>query len=329
MNEPAVPEVPPRDAAHVPVLLAETLAALAVRDGGRYLDGTFGAGGYTRAILAAADCRVVAIDRDPDALARGDALKARYGARLTLVEGRFGALDEVAHEAGFEALDGVALDIGVSSSQIDEPSRGFSFRFDGPLDMRMEKSGTSAADIVNSWGETELADTIFQLGEERHSRRVARAIVAARKEKRIERTSELARIVRTAVPRSKDGIDPATRTFQALRIATNDELGELARGLAAADRVLAPGGRLAVVSFHSLEDRAVKRFLKARSGEADRGSRHLPARDAGAAPSFKLVTRKGIRPGAAEADANPRARSATLRVAERTSAPAWSAEEAA
>jgi len=329
MTQPVAPDNPSSDAAHVPVLLAETLAALAVRDGGRYLDGTFGAGGYTRAILDAADCRVVAIDRDPEALARGETLKKKFGARLTLVEGRFGNLDAAAREAGFEALDGVALDLGVSSPQIDEPSRGFSFRFDGPLDMRMEKSGTSAADIVNSWGEGELADAIFQLGEERHSRRVARAIVAARKEKRIERTGELARIVRSAVPRSKDGIDPATRTFQALRIATNDELGELARGLAAAERALAPGGRLAVVSFHSLEDRAVKRFLKARAGEADRGSRHLPARAAGAAPSFRLVSRKGIRPGAAEADANPRARSATLRVAERTAAPAWAAEDAA
>jgi 16S rRNA (cytosine1402-N4)-methyltransferase len=328
MSGNAAPGSDSQAGVHVPVLLAETLDALAVRDGGRYLDGTFGAGGYTAAILAAADCRVVAVDRDPDALARGAGLAARYGARLALVEGRFGTLDAAARRAGFEALDGVALDLGVSSPQIDDPARGFSFRSDGPLDMRMEKSGASAADIVNSWEERELADTIFQLGEERHSRRVARAIVAARKAKRIERTGELAAIVRGAVPRSKDGIDPATRTFQALRIATNDELGELSRGLAAAERILAPGGRLAVVSFHSLEDRAVKRFLKARAGEADRGSRHLPARAAQRDPSFRLVSRKGIRPGAAEQAANPRARSATLRVAERTAAPAW-AEEAA
>ncbi|MBL8808430.1 MAG: 16S rRNA (cytosine(1402)-N(4))-methyltransferase RsmH [Rhodospirillales bacterium] len=325
MREPAAPQPASSDTAHVPVLLDETIAALAVRDGGRYLDGTFGAGGYTRAILDAADCKVVALDRDPDAIARGGALKQKYGARLTLVEGRFGELDRAAREAGFSELDGVALDLGVSSPQIDTPERGFSFRFDGPLDMRMERQGASAADIVNTWGEKELADAIFALGEERHSRRVARAIVAARAEKRIERTGELARIVRTAVPRSKDGIDPATRTFQALRIATNDELGELARALNAAERILAPGGRLAVVSFHSLEDRAVKRFLKSRAGEVDRGSRHMPQRGPTAAPTFRLVQRKGVRPSAAEADANPRARSATLRVAERTAAPAGEA----
>ncbi|MBI1245905.1 MAG: 16S rRNA (cytosine(1402)-N(4))-methyltransferase RsmH [Alphaproteobacteria bacterium] len=329
MREPAAPQLPSGDKAHVPVLLAETIAALAVREDGRYLDGTFGAGGYTRAILDAADCKVVALDRDPDAIARGQAMKKRYGDRLALVEGRFGELDRVAREAGFAPLDGVALDLGVSSPQIDTPERGFSFRFDGPLDMRMERQGASAADIVNTWGEKELADAIFDLGEERHSRRVARAILAARAQKKIERTAELAQIVRSAVPRSKDGIDPATRTFQALRIATNDELGELSRALSAAERALAPGGRLAVVSFHSLEDRTVKRFLKSRAGDVDRGSRHMPARAAAAAPSFRLVQRKGIRPSAAEADANPRARSATLRVAERTAAPAWAAGEAA
>ena len=308
--------------AHVPVMLAEVLAALAPKDGAVYLDGTFGAGGYTRAILDAAACDVVAIDRDPDAIARGAALKARHGARLTLIEGRFGDMDRLSPA---RALDGIALDLGVSSPQIDDPARGFSFRGDGPLDMRMGRDGLSAADIVNDWPEAELADAIFALGEERHSRRVARGIVAARAEKRIERTGELARIVRACVPRSKDGIDPATRTFQALRMAANDELGELARGLAAAERLLKPGGRLAVVSFHSLEDRAVKDFLKRRSGGEDRGSRHLPAKAAPQAPSFALIGRKGAKAGEAEIARNPRARSATLRVAERTAAPAWGA----
>lgn len=305
---------------HVPVMLAEVLAALAPKDGAVYLDGTFGAGGYTRAILEAAKCDVIAIDRDPDAIARGAALRSEFGARLSLVQGRFGEMDRHA-----PAVDGVALDLGVSSPQIDDPARGFSFRADGPLDMRMAKDGLSAADIVNDWPEAELADAIYRLGEERHSRRVARAIVAARREKRIERTAELAGIVRACVPRSKDGIDPATRTFQALRMAANDELAEIARGLAAAERLLKPGGKLAVVSFHSLEDRAVKEFLKKRSGAEDRGSRHLPARAAPNAPSFALANRKGTKPGEAEIARNPRARSATLRVAERTAAPAWSA----
>jgi 16S rRNA (cytosine1402-N4)-methyltransferase len=307
---------------HVPVLLAEVLAALAPKHDGVYLDGTFGAGGYSRAILGAAKCEVIALDRDPEAIARGRALKAQYGERLALIEGRFGEMDKL---APVDAVDGVALDIGVSSPQIDDPARGFSFRADGPLDMRMGKDGLSAADIVNDWPETDLAGAIYRLGEERHSRRVARAIVAARREKRIERTSELAAIVRACVPRSKDGIDPATRTFQALRMAANDELGELSRGLAAAERLLKPGGRLAVVSFHSLEDRAVKEFLKKRSGGEDRGSRYLPAKAAPRAPSFALLNRKGTKPDAAEIARNPRARSATLRVAERTAAPAWSA----
>jgi 16S rRNA (cytosine1402-N4)-methyltransferase len=317
------------DFAHVPVLCAEATAALLPRDNAIYVDGTFGAGGYTKTLLDAAACRVVAIDRDPAAIARAASLRHAFGARLTMIEGRFGELDRLAREAGFDAVDGVALDLGVSSPQIDDPQRGFSFRFDGPLDMRMAATGPTAADIVNGWDEKDLADTIYGLGEERHSRRVARAIVAARQTSPINRTFELARIVRSAVPRSKDGIDPATRTFQALRIATNDELGELAQGLVAAERILAPGGRLAVVSFHSLEDRAVKRFLKQRSGENDRGSRHLPSAKTAAAASFRLVSRKGIRPSAAEIARNPRARSATLRVAERTQAPAWTGEVAA
>jgi 16S rRNA (cytosine1402-N4)-methyltransferase len=308
--------------AHIPVMLAEVLAALAPKDGGRYLDGTFGAGGYTRAILEAANCVVVAIDRDPDAIARGAPLRAKFGARLTLVEAPFGSLETATNARDF---DGLALDLGVSSPQLDDPARGFSFRADGPLDMRMAKSGLSAADIVNEWPEGDLADLLYELGEERFSRRIAKAIVARRAEKRIERTLELAEIVRACVPRSKDGIDPAKRSFQALRLAANDELGELARGLEAAERVLAPGGRLAVVTFHSLEDRAVKNFLKRRAGSDDQGSRHLPAKARAQAPSFALVARKGQRASEAEIARNPRARSATLRVAERTQAPAWSA----
>ncbi len=314
--------------AHVPVLCVEAVEALCPRGDAVYVDGTFGGGGYTKALLEAAACTVVAIDRDPAAIARSAPLAARFGSRLRVVEGRFGELDRLAQAQGYGAVDGVALDLGVSSPQIDDPARGFSFRFDGPLDMRMGTAGPTAADIVNGWDETALADAIYGLGEERHSRRVARAIVAARRAQPIARTFELARIVRGAVPRSKDGIDPATRTFQALRIATNDELGELAQGLAAAERILAPGGRLAVVSFHSLEDRAVKQFLKQRSGEGDRGSRHLPQRQSRAAASFSLVSRKGIRPSDAEIARNPRARSATLRVAERTNAPAWTAANA-
>jgi 16S rRNA (cytosine1402-N4)-methyltransferase len=314
--------------AHVPVLCVEAVEALCPRGDAVYIDGTLGGGGYTKALLEAASCTVVAIDRDPAAIARAAPLQARFGSRLRIVEGRFGELDRLAQAQGYAAIDGVALDLGVSSPQIDDPARGFSFRFDGPLDMRMGTTGPTAADIVNGWDETSLADTIYGLGEERHSRRVARAIVAARRTAPIARTFELARIVRGAVPRSKDGIDPATRTFQALRIATNDELGELAQGLAAAERILAPGGRLAVVSFHSLEDRAVKQFLKQRAGEGDRGSRHLPQRTSRAAASFRLVSRKGIRPSDAEIARNPRARSATLRVAERTNAPAWVATNA-
>jgi 16S rRNA (cytosine1402-N4)-methyltransferase len=302
---------------HLPVLLDEVVAALAPRDGATYVDGTFGGGGYSTALLDAAQCRVVGIDRDPDAVARGAALAARYAGRLRLVEGRFG---EMARLLGGEKVAGVALDLGVSSPQLDDPGRGFSFRADGPLDMRMGRDGESAADLVNAASETQLADIIREYGEERFARRVARAIVARRP---FARTGELAETVRAAIPhRDPSGIDPATRTFQALRIAVNDELGELDRGLAAAEEALAPGGRLAVVSFHSLEDRRVKDFLKRRSGAAPKGSRHLPAA-AAPAPSFRLLTRKPVEPSAAELRRNPRARSARLRAAERTGATAW------
>ncbi|WP_448202559.1 16S rRNA (cytosine(1402)-N(4))-methyltransferase RsmH [Azospirillum sp. sgz302134] len=312
---------------HIPVLLAEVVDALSPRDGGVYVDGTFGAGGYSRAILESADCRVWGIDRDPEAIERGRKLSAAYPGRLEIVEGRFGDMESLLAARGVESVDGVALDVGVSSPQIDEPERGFSFRFDGPLDMRMGRDGPTAADVVNTADEGELADIIFHYGEERMARRVARAIVAARKTAPIERTRQLAEIVRSVVPKGKgDAIDPATRTFQALRIHVNDELGELRRGLAAAESLLKPGGRLAVVSFHSLEDREVKTFLKERSSPPPSPSRHTPSIAVDArAPSFRLLSRKPIVPTETESRHNPRARSARLRAAERTSAPAFPA----
>jgi 16S rRNA (cytosine1402-N4)-methyltransferase len=309
---------------HTPVLLAEVLEALQPKDGGIYIDGTFGGGGYARGLLDAAQCRVVGIDRDPTAVQRGAALARRYDGRLDLIEGRFGEMDRLLRAHGVDAADGVALDLGVSSMQLDEASRGFSFRFDGPLDMRMEGSGPTAADLIARASERELADIIFQYGEERRARPIARAIAAARNEAPIRTTGRLAEIVRKAAgQRAKDGIDPATRTFQALRIWVNDELGELRRGLIAAETLLAPGGRLAVVSFHSLEDRAVKEFLRRRSGAAPQGSRHLPRPSAERAPSFRLLSRSAVTPSEAEIQSNPRARSARLRAAERTHAPAW------
>jgi len=305
-------------AGHIPVMLDEVLDALAPRAGAVYLDGTFGRGGYARAILKAADCRLVAMDRDPQAIAAGRALEREFADRLRLVEGRFGEMDRLSGEA---AVDGVALDLGVSSPQLDEAERGFSFRTDGPLDMRMGAEGPTAADVVNEAPEAELADIIWRLGEERRARQVARAIVRARQEAPITRTLQLAEIVRSVVKPSADGIDPATRTFQALRLHVNDELGELERGLAAAERLLAPGGRLAVVSFHSLEDRIVKQFLRERSSAAPRGSRHAPLQQL-AEPSFELLSRQARRPSEEESRANPRARSARLRAAVRTAAPA-------
>ena len=301
-------------APHIPVLLDAVMAGLAVSPGETHVDGTFGAGGYTRAMLAAG-ARVVAFDRDPDAIAEGQALVEESAGRLTLVPARFSTLaDHVA------AADGITFDVGVSSMQLDRAERGFSFQQDGPLDMRMERAGESAADFVNEADEGEIADVLFTLGEERQSRRVARAIVAARP---ITRTAELAAVVRRALGhREHDKKDPATRTFQAIRIHLNREMEELEDGLAAAERALAPGGRLAVVSFHSLEDRIVKRFLKERSGATPAGSRHRPAASAAAAPSFEAVA-KPIHAGDAEVAANPRSRSATLRVARRTAASPW------
>ncbi len=307
---------------HTPVLLHEVIEALAPKDNGIYIDGTFGRGGYSRALLKAAQTKVYGVDRDPAAVKAGEKMADEFKPRFKILQGPFGAMDVLLAGEQVKQVDGVALDLGVSSPQIDEAERGFSFQSDGPLDMRMSQSGPTAADIVNTMAEKELADIIFTCGEERHSRRVARQIVEARSENRILRTKQLAEIVRRAVPRSADGIDPATRTFQALRIHVNDELGELKRGLAAAEILLKPAGRLAVVSFHSLEDRAVKDFLRRRSGNAPSLSRHMPANDQRApAPTFSLLTRKPQTPSAEEAQSNPRARSAKLRVAERTDAP--------
>ena len=314
---------------HVPVLLAEVLAALMPRSDGIYVDGTFGAGGYSRAILESADCAVWAIDRDPTARAFAESLAGRFHGRLFFVEGRFGDMDRLLVDRAVTQVDGVVLDLGVSSMQIDDPSRGFSFRFDGPLDMRMGHGDRSAADLVNQLDERELADIVFQYGEERMSRRVARAIVERRAETPITRTSELAELVRRVVRPSSDGIHPATRTFQALRIAVNDELGEIDRGLSAAERLLAPGGRLVAVTFHSLEDRRVKTFLRRRAGAEPGASRHMPAAQPAKPPSFRLITSKAVAPGEDEIARNPRARSARLRAAERTAAQAWPQEEAA
>jgi 16S rRNA (cytosine1402-N4)-methyltransferase len=304
---------------HLPVLLDEVIATLQPRNGGIYCDGTFGGGGYAAAVLEAATCTLYAIDRDPAAIARGATLAARFPGRLHLVEGRFGDMLALLGERGVAALDGVVLDLGVSSFQLDEAERGFSFRADGPLDMRMERAGQSAADLVNSLPEGELADLLYTLGEERHSRRIARAILRARAEAPIETTARLADIVRAVTPRDPSGIDRATRSFQALRIAVNDELGEVERGLAAAAQLLAPGGRLVVVAFHSLEDRIVKRFMAEAAGRAPGASRHDPTALTGrAAPAaYRLVTPRPLRPGEAESSKNPRARSGRLRALER------------
>lgn len=304
---------------HVPVMLAEVLEALQPRDGAHYVDGTFGGGGYTRAILEAADCKVLGIDRDPAAIARGQALVAAYPGRLTLAHGTFSEMDNLLAEAGVSATDGVVLDLGVSSFQFDEPERGFSFRADGPLDMRMSTEGMSAADFVNTADERTLATVIAQYGEELKARRIARAIIAARP---LTRTLELANVVSEALgpAAARYAVHPATRTFQALRIHVNDELGELTRALEAATSVLAPDGRLAVVSFHSLEDRIVKRFLTERGKEAPQASRHAPQVTASAKPVYRLLGNKPIAPTEAEIHANPRARSAKLRAAERLAA---------
>ena len=305
-------------APHVPVLVNDVVAALALREGETTVDGTFGAGGYTRAMLAGGAGRVIAFDRDPDAIEAGESLVP--DPRLTLVNERFSQMDRVLAERGIGQVDAIALDIGVSSMQLDRAERGFSFQADGPLDMRMSKSGLTAAEFLNEADEAEIARVLRDYGEEPRARAIARAIVAARP---VERTAELAAIVRRAAGfRPGQKSDPATRTFQAVRIHLNAELDELEQGLEAAERALKPGGRLAVVTFHSLEDRIVKRFLRERSGGTPAGSRHRPVQSDPRQPTFERVA-KPVSPTERELAANPRARSARLRSAVRTSAPAW------
>jgi 16S rRNA (cytosine1402-N4)-methyltransferase len=326
---------------HIPVMLEEVVTRLAPRDGEVIVDATFGAGGYTKAILAAAWCRVVAFDRDITAIRGGEPMAATFGDRLQLVHAPFSAMETQVRlllapdeDAGRPLADAIVMDIGVSSMQLDQPDRGFSFQHDGPLDMRMSaavdpatgqtvETGPSAAEFVNSADERTIADCLYDLGDEHRSRAIARAIVARRTEQPFTRTLELARLVEKVIGRRPDDPrHPATRTFQALRIHVNDELGELTRGLAAAERLLKPGGRLVVVTFHSLEDRIVKRFLVERSGKRAQGSRHFPHQSVKLPdPSFQLVNRSPLTPSKGELDANPRARSAHLRAARRTAAP--------
>ena len=313
----------PAVSSHIPVLGREAIEMLRPRDGGVYVDATFGAGGYSRAILDIAGTRVIGIDRDRTAISGGFALVDRSGGRLTLVEDRFSNLAEICAAQGLSSVDGVVMDVGVSSMQLDQAERGFSFRQGGPLDMRMGQDGPTAADVIAVASEAELANIIYIFGEERHSRAVARAIVAARKEAAVVTTKALADIVSKVVWSKPGEIHPATRTFQALRIFVNAELDELHLALAAAERVLKPGGRLVVVSFHSLEDRIVKNFLVER-GRPGGGSRHLPELNQ-AAPSFVILTKRPVTAGADEVSVNPRARSAKLRAAERTEAAAHAA----
>ena len=312
---------------HIPVLLSEVLSALRVKAGETYLDGTFGAGGYSTAILDAADCKVLALDRDPSVIEAAHKITPRYPNRLTVVLSPFSAMQEVwrvyrGRDVNGQYVapqaDGIVLDIGVSSMQIDQPERGFSFMTDGPLDMRMSADGESAADILNTASDTEIADILYKYGEERQSRRIAKAIVAARADKKFTRTLELANLVEKVIGRKPgDHKHPATRTFQGLRIAVNDELGELSTALEAAETMLKPGGRLVVVTFHSLEDRIVKDFMRERSDLAAKGSRFLPE-EKKSAPRFQIVNRRALSPTQEELVLNPRARSARLRAAVRT-----------
>lgn len=301
---------------HIPVLLNEVVESIAPKDGGVYVDGTFGAGGYTRAVLDAADCTVYAIDRDPDAIREGQKLVDAYKGRLHLLHGTFGEMAELMRGEGVDFVDGVMLDIGVSSMQIDRAERGFSFQKDGALDMRMSQNGLSAADVLNTFGEREIADIIYKYGEERFSRRIAAAVVEQRKTAPFKTTLEFADLIRRTVPHKREDIDPATRSFQALRIYVNDELGQLESGLSAAHDLLKAGGRMAIVSFHSLEDRIVKTFMQEKSGKTANPSRYMPVVEKQAA-TLKTITKKPILPTESETKFNPRARSARLRVAEK------------
>ncbi len=310
---------------HVPVMLDEVLAQLCPRDGGVYIDGTFGAGGYTRGILEAANCNVIAIDRDPNAISAGQEMAAEFAGRLTLVHGQFGELAAHVGALGLTHVAGVVLDVGVSSMQLDEAERGFSFMREGPLDMRMAQAGLSAADVCNTYDATDLARVIYVLGEEQRSRNIAKAIIAARDEAPLLTTLDLVRAIEKATgpQRPQDRIHPATRTFQALRIYVNDELSELADALYGAEQILDIDGRLVVVSFHSLEDRIVKRFFTARTGNLPIGSRHLPTPEVSLAPSFDLLFKGHVGASDDEAHRNPRARSAKLRAGVRTKAAVW------
>ncbi len=306
---------------HIPVLRDEAVALLAPLAGRDYLDGTFGGGGYARAILDAAPCLLWAIDRDPAAVARGAELAAAYPGRLRVLQGRISEICDLLSAAGVSGLAGAVFDLGVSSYQIDDPARGFSFRHDGPLDMRMGEGKITAATLVNTVPESELADMLFAFGEEKASRRIAKAIVARRAVQKFATTADLAGVIRSVVRADKSGIDPATRSFQALRIAVNEELSEIEAALAQAAALLSPGGRLVVVSFHSLEDRIVKRFFADQAGRAPGVSRHHPAglQNLGR-PKFRLLTGRPIVAGAREQQLNPRARSARLRAMERLAA---------
>jgi 16S rRNA (cytosine1402-N4)-methyltransferase len=315
------------EARHFPVMLAEALAALRPQAGGRYLDGTFGAGGYSRAMLEIPGTRVLALDRDPSAVQAGAGLAAVSAGRLTLIEARFSQLEQVAARENFLPLDGVVFDIGVSSMQFDEPQRGFSFRAEGPLDMRMAGKGPTAADIVNTAEEETIADILYHFGEERAARRIARAIVHDRQLTPFTTTRQLAGLIERVAPAKPGDIHPATKSFQALRIAVNEELVELVEALHAAERALRPGGRLVVVTFHSLEDRLVKSFFGARSGRGETGSRRLPGEAPPAPATFVQESRQPITPSASEVAENPRARSAKLRFATRTQAPARAEDE--
>lgn len=302
---------------HIPVLLNEVIEQLKPVDGGVYIDGTFGAGGYTSAILDSAQCSVYAIDRDPDAIQEGQELVEKYNGRLHLLEGTFGDMVSLVKSVGINCVDGVVLDIGVSSMQIDRAERGFSFQKEGKLDMRMSKNGESAADILNTYKEEDIANIIYTFGEERFSRRIAKRIIEFRKNKKIKTTLELADLVRNCIPCKHKDIDPATRTFQALRIYVNDELGQLKSGLEAAEELLKPGARMVVVSFHSLEDRIVKAFISERSGKISNPSRYLPLQQKSTC-SLISINKKPITPSDLEIEANPRARSSRLRVAQKT-----------